>query len=270
LLLLFLLSDLKKTINMLIIISPAKTLDYESPVFVKGQSDITFAKESKQLIKILKKLKAEEIEKLMNVSHKIAMLNYDRFAQWKYPFNEQEGRQALFAFKGEVYNGLDAYTLSQEDADFAQNHLRMLSGLYGVLKPYDLILPYRLEMGTKLQTEKFNGLYEFWGEKIRKNLQKAINESGSDILVNLASAEYFKAAQLKKINADIITPSFKEARDDGYKMITIYAKKARGLMTRFIIQNKINNAEDLKHFDSEGYFYNEELSKGNEYIFTRG
>lgn len=255
---------------MLTIISPAKTLDYESPISVNGQSEISFAKESKQLIRILKKFKAEEIEKLMHVSHKIAMLNYDRFAQWKYPFNEQDSRQALFAFKGEVYNGLDAYTLSQDDADFAQDHLRMLSGLYGVLRPFDMMLPYRLEMGTKLETEKFKHLYDFWGDKIRKNLQKAIDESGTKVLVNLASAEYFKAANLKKIKAEIITPSFKEARDDGYKMITIFAKKARGLMTRYIIQNRIENAEDIKHFDVEGYFYNDELSEGNNYIFTRG
>lgn len=255
---------------MLTIISPAKTLDYESPISVSGQSDISFAKESKQLIRILKKLKAEEIEKLMQVSHKIAMLNYDRFAQWKYPFNEQESRQALFAFKGEVYNGIDAYSLSQEDADFAQDHLRMLSGLYGVLRPYDLILPYRLEMGTRLETNKFKHLYDFWGDKIRKNLKKAMDESGTKVLVNLASAEYSKAADLKKIKAEIITPSFKEARDDGYKMITIYAKKARGLMTRYIIQNRIENVEDLKHFEVEGYFYNDELSEENNYIFTRG
>jgi len=255
---------------MLIIISPAKTLDYESPISVQGQSDISFPKESKQLITNLKKLKVEEIEKLMNVSHKIALLNYDRFAQWKYPFKETESRQALFAFKGEVYNGLDAYSLSQTDTDFAQDHLRMLSGLYGVLRPYDLILPYRLEMGTKLKTAKFQGLYDFWGDKIRKNLQQAIDASGSQVLVNLASAEYFKAAQLNKLKAEMITPSFKEARDDGYKMITIYAKKARGLMSRYILQNQIEKAEDLKHFDLEGYFYNDELSNNNEYIFTRG
>lgn len=255
---------------MLIIISPAKTLDFESPISVKGQTDIAFSKESKQLVRLLKKYKAEEIEKLMNVSHKIAMLNYDRYAQWKFPFNELETRQAIFAFKGEVYNGLDAYSLNQEDVDFAQDHLRILSGLYGVLRPFDMILPYRLEMGTKIETDKFKGLYEFWGEKIFKNLQKAIDESGTKVLVNLASAEYFKAANLKKMKADIITPSFKEARDDGYKMITIFAKKARGLMSRFIIQNQIENAEDLKHFDLEGYFYNDELSKENEYIFTRG
>lgn len=255
---------------MLTIISPAKTLDYTSPINVNGQSEITFPKESKQLVRILKKLNAEDIEKLMHVSHKIAQLNYDRFAQWKYPFNNQESRQAIFAFKGEVYNGLDAYSLNQKEANFAQEHLRMLSGLYGVLRPFDMILPYRLEMGTKLKTEKFNGLYEFWGEKIRKNLQKSIDESGSKVLVNLASAEYFKAASLKNIKADIITPSFKELRDNEYKTITIFAKKARGLMSRFIIQNQIENVEDLKLFDIEGYFFNDELSSGNNYIFTRG
>jgi cytoplasmic iron level regulating protein YaaA (DUF328/UPF0246 family) len=233
---------------MLIIISPAKTLDYKTPISVHGNSEIPFVKESKQLVNILKKFDAENLAGLMNISHKLALLNYDRYAQWKYPFNHQESRQALFAFKGEVFNGIDAYTLSQQAVDFAQGHLRILSGLYGVLRPYDMILPYRLEMGTRLKTQKFKDLYAFWGDKIRKNIQTAVDESGSKVLVNLASAEYFKAAQVKKMKAQIITPSFKEARNNSYEMITVYAKKARGLMSRFIIENKIDNTEDLKTF----------------------
>ena len=255
---------------MLILISPAKTLDYESPIKVNGHSEIQFEKESAQLVRILKKYKADDLVKLMNISSKIAHLNYDRFAQWKAPINKEEARQALFAFKGEVYNGLDAYTLIQEDADYAQQHLRILSGLYGVLRPMDLILPYRLEMGTKLQTPKFNHLYEFWGQKLRKNIEKALTESGSNILINLASNEYFKSLETKQLKAQIITPIFKEARGDSYKMITIFAKKARGLMTRYIIQNKIETIDGMKNFEEEGYFYNEALSTKSELTFTRG
>lgn len=255
---------------MLFIISPAKTLDYNSPISTQGRSDIPFLKESKQLVKVLKKYKADDIAKLMGVSSKIAYLNHDRFAQWKAPFTEEESRQALYAFKGEVYNGLDAYSLSQEESDYAQEHMRMLSGLYGLLRPYDMILPYRLEMGTKLQTDKFKNLYEFWGDKITKSLQKAIDESGTSVLVNLASNEYFKSVNTKKIKSPIITPIFKEAKGDSYKVISIFAKKARGLMSRFIIENQIQDPEELKHFDKEGYFFNEELSTNTELTFTRG
>lgn len=255
---------------MLLVISPAKTLDYESPIQVESQSDLLFEKESAQLACILKKYKADDLAKLMNVSSKIAHLNHDRFAQWKSPINLTEARQAIFAFKGEVYNGLDAYSLTQEDVDYAQQHLRILSGLYGVLRPMDMILPYRLEMGTKLKTPKFKHLYEFWGQKLRKNIENALAESGSNVLVNLASNEYFKSLETKKIKAQIITPVFKEARGDHYRMITIFAKKARGLMTRYIIENKIEQIEDLKHFDKEGYFFNETLSTQNELTFTRG
>ena len=255
---------------MLFIISPAKTLDYNSLIPTQGQSDIPFLKESKQLVKVLKKYKADDIAKLMGVSAKIAHLNYDRFAQWKAPFIEGESRQALYAFKGEVYHGLDAYSLSQEESNYAQEHMRMLSGLYGLLRPYDMILPYRLEMGTKLQTDKFKNLYEFWGDKITKNLQKAIEESGTSVLVNLASNEYFKSINTKKIKSPIITPIFKDAKGDSYKVISIFAKKARGLMSRYIIENKIEDPEDMKLFDKGGYFFNEELSSETELTFTRG
>lgn len=255
---------------MLFIISPAKTLDYESPISIAGHSNSPFLKESAQLIRVLKKYKAEDIAQLMNVSSKIAYLNYDRFAQWKTPFTLEESRQALFAFKGEVYNGLDAYTLNQNEVDYAQKHMRILSGLYGILRPLDLILPYRLEMGTKLQTAKHKNLYEFWGDKIAKNLQKAMEESGTNVLVNLASNEYFKSIDLKKIKSPIYTPVFKEAKEDSYKVIAIFAKKARGLMSRYIIQNKIEDPEELKHFDLDGYYYNDDLSTETELTFTRG
>ena len=255
---------------MLLIISPAKTLDYESPIPYKGKSELDFVKESAQLVRILRKLKPEEISKLMKVSSKIAYLNHDRFAQWKAPIHEENARQAIFAFKGEVYNGMDAYSLQQEEIEYAQKHMRILSGLYGLLKPMDMMLPYRLEMGTKLATSKFNNLYDFWGDKITRKLQKAIDESGTPVLINLASNEYFKSINTKKLKANIITPVFKEAKGNSYKVITIFAKKARGLMSRYIIQNRIENPEDLKHFDLEGYFYNDALSTKTELSFTRG
>lgn len=255
---------------MLFIISPAKTLDYETPIPYEEQSELDFVKESAQLIKVLKKFKPEGLAELMNVSSKIAYLNHDRFAQWKAPINLEEARQAIFAFKGEVYNGLNAYSLESKDIEYAQKHMRMLSGLYGLIRPMDMILPYRLEMGTKLSTAKFKNLYDFWGDKITKNLQKAIDESGTKVLVNLASNEYFKSVNKKKIKTPIITPIFKEAKGDSYKVIAIFAKKARGLMSRYIIQNQIEDPEELKHFDLEGYYYNEALSTPTELTFTRG
>ena len=255
---------------MIIVISQAKTLDYESPISVQGSSDISFPKESKQLMRQLKKLSATEISVLMKVSHKISYLNHDRFAQWQLPFPTGTTRQALFAFKGEVYHGMDAYSLSQDETDFAQSHLRMLSGLYGVLRPYDHIMRYRLEMGIKLALGKHQNLYQFWGDKITKNLQGDIDKQKNNVLINLASNEYFKSVNIAKLDAVVITPVFKEARGDSYKTITMYAKKARGLMCRYIIQNKIERPEDLKFFDLDGYYYHEGLSTNRELIFTRG
>lgn len=255
---------------MLIIISPAKTLDYKSQINIVGESEAPFLKESQALIKKLQKLKPVKISELMKVSSDIAYLNHDRFAQWQYPFLEGTARQAILAFKGEVYNGLDAYSLNQEEIDYAQNHLRMLSGLYGVLRPLDMMMPYRLEMGTKLAIRKSKNLYEFWGEKIRKKVQESIDEQNEKVLVNLASNEYYKAVKAKKLKAKIITPIFKQAKGDDYKVIAIFAKKARGLMSRFIIKNRIENPEELKHFNLDGYLYNEELSNETDYIFTRG
>jgi len=256
--------------NMIIVISPAKTLDFETRINVQGKSDICFPEESKKLIKELKKLSPTDISALMKVSNKIAYLNHDRFAQWHYPFVNETSRQALFAFKGEVYHGMDAYSFSQEDADFAQKHLRMLSGLYGVLRPYDQIMPYRLEMGTKLKINEIKNLYQFWGLKITRKIQEELDKQSPKVLVNLASNEYFKAIKPEQLQAKIITPVFKEARGDTYKTITMYAKKARGLMCRFIIQNKIEDPEKLKLFDIEGYFYNDHLSTSTELTFTRG
>jgi len=255
---------------MLIIISPAKTLDYKTLISIKGESEAPFLKESQKLIKQLKKLKPNDISELMKVSSKIAYLNHDRFAAWQLPFPTGTARQALLAFKGEVFNGIDAYSFTQEEMDYAQNHLRMLSGLYGILRPLDMIMPYRLEMGTKLAQGKNKNLYEFWGDKITKKVQEGINEQNEKVLVNLASNEYYKSVKTAKLKAKIITPIFKEAKGDQYKVIAIFAKKARGLMSRFIIQNRIENPEEIKLFDAAGYFYNEALSTETEFIFTRG
>jgi cytoplasmic iron level regulating protein YaaA (DUF328/UPF0246 family) len=255
---------------MLIIISPAKTLDYKTPISIQGETEAPFLRESAKLIKVLKKLNPNDISGLMKVSSKIAYLNHDRFAQWQLPFPAGTTRQALLAFKGEVFNGLDAYSFSQEEMDYAQEHLRMLSGLYGVLRPLDMMMPYRLEMGTKLAQGKNKHLYEFWGDKITKNIQESLNEQKQKVLVNLASNEYYKSVKSSKIKARIITPIFKEAKGDQYKVIAIFAKKARGLMSRYIIKNRIETPEDIKLFNEAGYFYNEILSTENEFIFTRG
>ena len=255
---------------MLIIISPAKTLDYKTSISIQGETEAPFLKESEKLIKVLKKLNPNDISELMKVSSKIAYLNHDRFAQWQLPFPTGTTRQALLAFKGEVFNGLDAYSFSQEEMDYAQEHLRMLSGLYGVLRPLDVMMPYRLEMGTKLAQGKNKNLYEFWGDKITKNIQESLNEQKQKVLVNLASNEYYKSVKASKIKARIITPIFKEAKGDQYKVIAIFAKKARGLMSRYIIKNRIEEPEEIKLFNKAGYFYNETLSTENEFIFTRG
>ena len=255
---------------MLIIISPAKTLDYKTPFHIKGESTAPFLKESEALITELKKLKPNDISSLMKVSSKIAYLNHDRFAQWQLPFPENTTRQALLAFKGEVFNGIDAYDFSQTDMDYAQNHLRMLSGLYGLLRPLDLIMPYRLEMGTKLSGKNHKNLYEFWGHKITNKLQETLDNQPENVLINLASNEYYKSVKHKILNTKIITPIFKEAKGDTYKVIAIFAKKARGLMTRYIIKNQIETPEELKLFDGVGYYFSEALSSDNEYVFIRG
>jgi len=205
----------------------------------------------------------------MGISPKLAQLNFERFINWQLPFSTDNAKQALLAFKGDVYTGLDAYSLNEDELQTAQNDLRILSGLYGVLKPLDLIQAYRLEMGKKLQTKKGNNLYEFWGDKITKEINKSLIAKNDKYLINLASNEYFKAVVKKKVKAEIITPVFKDFKNGQYKVISFFAKKARGLMTRFIIQNKITDPEHLKAFNSEGYNFNPQLSKNTELVFTR-
>ena len=254
---------------MHIIISPAKTIDIKSKVTTDKYSEIRFPAESTELAGILKQRSREELKQLMDISDSLAKLNFDRYRNWHYPYTPDEGRQAIFAFKGDVYSGLDAYKLSQEAIDFAQQHLSILSGLYGLLRPLDLILPYRLEMGTKLKNPAGENLYKFWGDKITQQLNKDMTGNGSKHLVNLASNEYFKSIVPKRVKANIITPVFKNSKNGEYKVISIYAKKARGLMTRYILQNRISDPEELLGFNDDGYYFNSNLSSGNEFVFTR-
>ena len=254
---------------MLMIISPAKTLDYES---ASPTGDFTMPElldESQQLIDLMQQRDSFEIAELMKISMKLADLNARRFRQWQTPFTLENAKQALFAFKGDVYTGLDAATLTPAAIDFTQNHLRILSGLYGLLRPLDLMQPYRLEMGTRLNSERGKNLYDFWGSVITEELNNAVKAQGDNILINLASNEYFKAVKPNLLNVEIITPQFKELRNGTYKIISFSAKKARGLMSRYIIDNRITEPESIKAFDIDDYSYNSELSEGNEWVFSR-
>ena len=254
---------------MLMIISPAKTLDYESASPTGNFTMPELLDESQQLIDLMQQRDSFEIAELMKISMKLADLNARRFRQWQTPFTLENAKQALFAFKGDVYTGLDAATLTPAAIDFTQNHLRILSGLYGLLRPLDLMQPYRLEMGTRLNSERGKNLYDFWGSVITEELNNALKAQGDNILINLASSEYFKAVKPALLNAEIITPQFKELRGDTYKIISFSAKKARGLMSRYIIDNRITEPESIKAFDIDDYSYNSELSEGNEWVFSR-
>ncbi|MEE4198316.1 MAG: peroxide stress protein YaaA [Bacteroidales bacterium] len=254
---------------MITIISPAKTLDFENTIATKEYSQPEFIEDSRILAEVLKKFSKNELAKLMNINQDLASLNYERYMQWGLPFTPQNAKQALSVFKGQVFLGLDAQSLSHEELLFAQDHLRILSGLYGVLRPLDLIQPYRLEMGTMLTSERGKNLYEFWGTKITDFINKELAKQKNKVLVNLASNEYFKSIHLKQVDGQVITPVFKEAKGNNFKVVAVYAKTARGLMSRFIIQNKIEDPEQLKAFDSNGYLYQHDLSSENEWVFIR-
>lgn len=254
---------------MLIVISPAKTLDYETPAKTKTFTLPDYLDDSAELIHRMREFSALDIAELMHVSSKIAELNFDRFEAWNKKFTEKNAKQAVLAFKGDVYTGLDAESFSAKDFNFAQSHLRILSGLYGLLRPLDLMQPYRLEMGSKLSNERGKNLYEFWGNTLTDGLNAQLKKIKSEHLINLASNEYFKAVKPKQINGEVITPAFKEYKNGDYKMIGFYAKKARGMLSRYIIQNQLSDVEDIKSFDVEGYKFNKSLSKGNNWVFTR-
>ncbi|MDM1720452.1 peroxide stress protein YaaA [Acinetobacter towneri] len=254
---------------MLALISPAKTLDYETALPSDEYTQPRLLQHSQELIDVARKLSATEIASLMSVSEKIATLNVERFRDWQAEFDLANARQAMFAFKGDVYTGLDAYSLSAAEIEFAQKHLRMLSGLYGLLRPLDLMMPYRLEMGTKLQNARGENLYRFWGDIITNLINQDLKHNQSALLVNLASDEYYKSVQEAKIQAEIIKPVFLDQKNGKYKVISFYAKKARGLMARFIIENKLERAEDLKAFNSEGYYFDADSSLKGELVFKR-
>ncbi len=254
---------------MLIVISPAKTLDMESNGIEFAPTQPVFAEEAHTLAKKLQKLSKKELSKLMSISEKLTELNYDRYQAWEPEFNKANAKPALFAFKGDVYQGLEAETFSQDDLEYAQQHLRILSGLYGVLRPMDLMQAYRLEMGTSLEVKGNQNLYAFWGEKITQKINEALAEQKKQVLVNLASNEYFDSIHPDKIEGTIITPVFKEWRDDKYKIISFNAKKARGIMSAYIIKNRVEEAEKLKLFQEDGYEYNDRLSSEQEWVFTK-
>lgn len=254
---------------MLALVSPAKTLDYTTALPTDTYTQPRLLEQSQQLIDVCRKLSASEIASLMTVSEKIANLNVERFRDWNADFDFSNARQALFAFKGDVYTGLDAYHLKDQDINFAQQHLRMLSGLYGLLRPLDLMMPYRLEMGTKLKNSRGHNLYEFWGSIITDQINQDLAEIDAKVLVNLASDEYYKSVNEKKIKAEIVKPVFLDQKNGKYKVISFYAKKARGLMARYLIENKLNQVEQLKAFDSEGYYFDAESSSNKELVFKR-
>ncbi|MFC1750645.1 peroxide stress protein YaaA [Pseudomonadota bacterium] len=254
---------------MLLVISPAKTLDYTTPPKTATASIPDYLDDAQQLINRARQYSVQDIEEIMKVSSKIAELNFERFKQWQTPFSPDNAKQALLAFKGDVYTGLDAESFSENDFTFAQQHLRILSGLYGLLRPLDLMQAYRLEMGRKIDSDRGNNLYNFWGEIITDGLNKQLEALNTSYLINLASNEYFKSVKPKSLNAEIITPEFKDYKNGQYKIMGVYAKKARGMLSRFVIQNGMTDPEGMKAFNQEGYAFNEEMSSGNSWVFSR-
>lgn len=254
---------------MLIVLSPAKNLDYDTPVPTRKHTKAPLLSDAQELATQMQDMSPQAISSLMSISDKLGVLNYDRYQNWDLPFDKDSARQALFAFKGDVYVGLDAYTFDDDDISYAQEHLRILSGLYGVLKPLDWMAPYRLEMGTKLKNARGKDLYEFWGTKITKELNKQLKKTGEPVLINLASQEYFKSVDTGSLNAEIITPIFKDWKNGQYKIISFFAKKARGLMSAYIIKNKISDVAQIKGFDWEGYGFDPSASTNSEWVFTR-
>ena len=254
---------------MLLVISPAKTLDYDTPPATARFTQPQHLDHAQELIGQLRQMSPQQIGELMHLSDKLAALNVARYGSWHPDFTPANARQAILAFKGDVYTGLQAETFSEDDFDFAQQHLRMLSGLYGVLRPLDLMQPYRLEMGIRLENARGKDLYQFWGDIITNKLNEALAAQGDNVVINLASDEYFKSVKPKKLNAEIIKPVFLDEKNGKFKIISFYAKKARGLMSRFIIENRLTKPEQLTGFNSEGYFFDEASSSNGELVFKR-
>ncbi|MFK7909791.1 MAG: peroxide stress protein YaaA [Akkermansiaceae bacterium] len=253
---------------MLYLLSPAKTLDYDSEVPSLRATMPRFLDDSAELAGVMQKMKPAQLEKLMSISSKLAELNAERFDDWRADYSKPEGRQSILAFKGDVYQGLAVEDWQKEDFSEAQKSIRILSGLYGILRPLDLMLPYRLEMGTKLTTERGKNLYQFWSDSLTNSLNKELKAKG-DAVINLASNEYFSAVQPKDLKAPIITPVFKDWKNGKYKIISFYAKKARGMMAGWAVQKKISRPSDLKRFKGGGYKFDKSLSDDTSWVFTR-
>ncbi|MFT4631777.1 MAG: cytoplasmic iron level regulating protein YaaA (DUF328/UPF0246 family) [Candidatus Pseudothioglobus sp.] len=254
---------------MLTLISPAKTLDFDRPLATSQVTTPDFLKESAQLVDVMRDHSADDLSKLMRISPKLGELNSERFEQWQLPFTPDNARQAILAFRGDVYVGLDADSYSQRDFTFAQKSLRILSGLYGVLKPLDLIQPYRLEMGSRVSTGDNKDLYGFWGDTITQALNTELTGHRNKSVINLASNEYFKSVRTKQLSGQVITPVFKDFSKGTYKILGFYAKKARGLMASYIIKNRLNTPEAMKEFTTDGYRFNEDFSSDTDWVFTR-
>ncbi len=254
---------------MLIVLSPAKSLDYKTPAKVKAPTLPEFVSESAKLITELKKLSPQEVANLMGLSDQLAALNVGRYRDWSKKFTEENSKPAIYAFNGDVYDGFDAKTLNAKAIDFAQDHIRILSGLYGALRPLDLMQPYRLEMGTSFKNVRGKDLYDFWGERVTDSLRHILETQKKPVLLNLASEEYFKVLQAKNLDCPIISPVFQDAKDGKYKIISFYAKRARGLMARYVVENRVTDPADLKGFNLDGYKYVASESKPEKPLFRR-
>lgn len=255
---------------MIIVLSPAKSLDYETPAHIRKHTLPEFVDDAAELIQGLRQLSPQQIGGMMGISDQLATLNFQRYAEWSKTFDAQNSKQAVLAFNGDVYEGFAAKTLSSADLDFAQNHLRVLSGLYGLLRPLDLLQPYRLEMGTKFPNARGKDLYAFWGERITTALNEQFRRRrGARVLVNCASEEYFRSVKPKLLDVPVVSPVFEDWKGGRYKIISFHAKRARGLMARYAVQNRIDEPEALKGFDSEGYRFDEEASNDTTYVFRR-
>jgi uncharacterized protein len=254
---------------MLIVISPAKTLDLESKYKGVSNSKPEFLADSRKLVKIMREHTSDDLKKLMNTSEAISTLNVERFKKWKTPFNEANARPAIFTFKGDVYTGLEVENFSAADLKYSQDHLRILSGLYGLLKPLDLMQAYRLEMGTSLENERGKNLYAFWGDKISDAVNRDLKAQDDEILINLASNEYFSVLNKKLLQGEIVTPVFKDYSNGKYKVISFYAKKARGKMAAWIIRNRIKDADSLQDFNQDAYKYSKDESTAQKPVFLR-
>ena len=254
---------------MIIVLSPAKSLDYKTPPTVDDYTQPEFLDQSQQLIDQLRTLSPVEVAQLMHLSDRLAVLNATRYAEWSRPFSPGDAKQAVLAFNGDVYDGLDAGSLSSADLNFAQDHLRVLSGLYGVLRPLDLMQPYRLEMGTRLPNSRGKDLYAFWGERITDALNKLLLASKAKALINLASEEYFKSVKPTRLAVPVIQPVFEDWSSGKFKVVSFYAKRARGLMARFAISRKLVDPLALQEFSSAGYVYTPSASSATSWVFRR-